>query len=263
MTKKLVFALLTAGSFSAVAQEEAPAATSSDSNLSLDASIGYTSRYVWRGLTFGKESAQGDISATYDAGDLGSFNLGLWGTLDLTDEVNDREFDFTEVDIYAGWEKSFDIITLGAGVINYQFPSARRNSDGDDNLSTTEVYASIGVDVILAPSLTVYYDVEEADGDAIYASFGIGHDFDLGFSTLSLSGAAGYTNGDGGNWLYGEGTGEGFTDLSATASLNYDLTENLSISPFISYTVLVEDAKDSNGNDNEEIFGGINLSFSF
>ena len=66
MTKKLVFALLTAASFGAVAQEEAPAATSSDSNLSLDASIGYTSRYVWRGLTFANESAQGDLANAYE-----------------------------------------------------------------------------------------------------------------------------------------------------------------------------------------------------
>ena len=48
MTKKLVFALLTATGLGAVAQEEAPAATSSDSNLSIDATAGYTSRYVWR-----------------------------------------------------------------------------------------------------------------------------------------------------------------------------------------------------------------------
>ncbi|WDE97863.1 TorF family putative porin [Lentisphaera profundi] len=260
MTKKFIFALLTASSFAAIAQEEAPAAemtTSEESALSLNATIGYTSRYVWRGLTFGKESAQADISATYDAGDIGSFNLGLWGTLDLTDEVNDEELNFTEVDIYAGWEKSFDIITLGAGVINYQFPG----ETGSGNAATTEVYASVALDVILAPSVTVYYDVEEADGDAIYVSTGIGHDFDLGFSTLSVGGAIGWANSDGGDFLYG--SGDGFTDVAATVSLNFDLTESLSMSPFVSYTALIEDAKDANGNDNEEIFGGINLSYSF
>ena len=254
MTKKLVFALLTATGLGAVAQEEAPAATSSDSSLSLDVSVGYTSRYVWRGLTFANESAQGDISTSFDMGDAGSISVGVWGQLDLTDDY-DEEFNFTEVDLYAGWEKSFDMITIGAGVINYQFPSI--NGDAD----TTEVYASVGLDVILAPSVTVYYDVDAAEGDAFYVSTGIGHDFDLGFSTLSLGGAIGWVNSDGGEWLYG--SGDGFTDVAVTASLGFDLTENLSISPFVSYTALIEDAKDANGNDNEEIFGGVNLSFSF
>ncbi|EDM24759.1 hypothetical protein LNTAR_02709, partial [Lentisphaera araneosa HTCC2155] len=79
-------------------------------------------------------------------------------------------------------------------------------------------------------------------------------------------GAVGWVNSDGGAWLYSTDTvtgGDGFSDVSVSASLSFDLTENLSISPFVSYTALIEDAKDSTGGDNEEIFGGVNLSFSF
>jgi uncharacterized protein (TIGR02001 family) len=246
MTKKLVFATLMAASAGAIAQESA---------VSVDASLGYTSRYVWRGLTFANESAQGDLSLGYDAGDAGSFSVGVWGQLDLTDDY-DEEFNFTEVDIYGGWEKSFDMVTVGAGVINYQFPSLNTDS------ATTEIYASIGLDTILAPSLTVYYDVDAADGDAIYASFGVGHDFDLDFTTLSISGAIGYVNEDGGAWLYGSDD-SGFTDVALSASVSFNLNESISVSPFISYTALIEDAKDAQGGDNEEIFGGVNFSMSF
>jgi len=240
-----------AASAGAVAQE------SSDS-IGIDATLGYSTHYVWRGLTFNNSGVlQGDLSTGYDAGDAGSFTVGVWGNLDLNDE-NDEEFNFTEVDIYAGWEKSFDSVTLGAGVIKYHFPQ----ETGSNCVDTTEIYVSAGLDVILAPSVTVYYDVEEADGDSIYVSTAIGHDFDLDFTTLSLGAAIGYTNGDGGNFLYGDGAGSGFSDASISASVSFDLTESISVSPFITWTTLLEDAKDVNGND-DEIFGGVNFSMSF
>ena len=261
MTKKLVFATLMAASAGAVAQE------SSDS-IGIDATLGYSTHYVWRGLTFNNSGVlQGDLSTGYDAGDAGSFTVGVWGNLDLNDE-NDEEFNFTEVDIYAGWEKSFDSVTLGAGVINYQFPAQTNGNSvpGEDgNLATTEIYASLGFDVILAPSVTVYYDVEEAPGDAVYASFAVGHDFDLDFTTLSIGAALGYANSDAAAFTYGADD-DGFTDYAITASVSFDLTESISVSPFITYTALLDSAKDAvnaEGDDSEQVFGGVNFSMSF
>ena len=250
MTKKLVLALLTATGLGAVAQE-----TTQESNLSGSFSQSVATQYNWRGLNVVDDVVnQGDLSLAYST-DLGDFHVGAWYNLDLTDE-NDDEFNFTEVDIYAGWEKSFDMLTLGAGVINYQFPSI--NGDAQ----TTEVYVSAGLDVILAPSVTVYYDLD-ADPGAVYTSFGVGHDFDLGFSTLSLSGTLGYANSAMAE-LYYNTDEAGFTDIGVTASLGFDLTESLNLSPYIMYTQLLEDAKDDRvADDDYEVVGGVNLSFSF
>ena len=67
MIKKLVFSTLMAASAGAVAQE------SSDSSLGLDATLGYSTHYVWRGLTFNNSGVlQGDLSTSYDAGDAES-----------------------------------------------------------------------------------------------------------------------------------------------------------------------------------------------
>ncbi len=127
------------------------------------------------------------------------------------------------------------------------------------------VYASVGLDVILAPSLTVYYDVDAVSGDGYYASFSIGHDFDLGFATLSIGTAVGYASEDFVDYYYNDSNtaDDGFTDIASTISLGFDVTENFSISPFITHSILVDAGDDAAGDDNEEVFGGVFASYSF
>ena len=162
----------------------------------------------------------------------------------------------TEVDYTFSWEKEFDMMTLGAGVITYQFPEA--DTAGD---TTTEVYASLGLGVILSPSVTVYYDVDNAN--AAYVSLGAGHDIELEAlnTTLSIGAALGIAS-EGNTENFGDSFDGGLTDFAVTASVSFDITESLSISPFVTVTTLLEDARIDNAED-DNIFAGVSASYSF
>ena len=260
MTKKFIFGLISVASFGAFAQEEAPA-IEQEKDFALSISIDQTlaSKYVWRGLTFNENLVnQGGITAGLDT-DLGSFSANIWYNMDLHDE-NDEEYNFTEVDYTLAWEKEFDMMTLGAGVITYEFPQA--DTAGD---TTTEIYASLGLGIILSPSVTVYYDVDNTN--STYVSFGAGHDFELEAlnTTLSIGGALGYASAGNGENFNADASGDfdgGFTDFALTASLSFDITESLSISPFVTVSTLLDDARVGNDND-DAVFAGVSASYTF
>ena len=262
MTKKFIFSLISVASFGAFAQEAAPVeeapAMEQEKDYALSFSVDQTiaTKYVWRGIVYNKNQVnQGAVTAGLDT-DLGTFSANVWYNLDLHDE-NDEELEFTEVDYTIAWEKEFDIMTLGAGVIHYDYPSETFGS------ATTDVYASVGLNIILNPSVTAYYDFDNVNG--AYISFGAGHDFEIEAlnTTLSLGGALGYANsGQSGN--FGDDFDGGFTDAALTASLLFDITESLSISPFVTATTLLDDARnDVNNNGNDSIYAGVSLSYTF
>ena len=261
MTKKFIFGLISLASFGAMAQDAAEAAPAQESDVEVSFSIDQTlaTKYVWRGLTFNENLVnQGGATVAADT-DAGTFAANVWYNLDLHDE-NDEEFNMTEVDYTFSWEKEFDMMTLGAGVITYQFPEA--DTAGD---TTTEIYASLGLGIILSPSVTVYYDVDNTN--ATYVSFGAGHDIELEAlnTTLSLGAALGYASAGNGENFNADNAGDfdgGFTDFAVTASVSFDITESLSISPFVTVTTLMDDARTGNDED-DNIFAGVSASYSF
>ena len=260
MTKKFIFGLISIASFGAVAQEAVPAQEApareqeKDYALSLTLDQSLASKYVWRGILRNENLVnQGGVTAGLDT-DLGTFSANIWYNMDLHDE-NDEEFTFTQVNYTIAWEKEFDMMTLGAGVISYTFPE-----DTFSDESGTEVYASVGLNIILSPSVTAYYEVDSVN--AAYISFGLGQDFEIEAlnTTLSIGGALGYAGG-GNSENFGDDFDGGFTDASLTASVTFDITESLRISPFITGTELIDDAR--NQKEDENIFAGVNASYTF
>jgi len=80
------------------------------------------------------------------------------------------------------YDHSFGPVGLGVGYIYYAL-------DGTDD--TQEFYVSLGGDVLLAPTLTVYRDVDEYHG--WYIDLGLSHSFDLPYEmTLDLGASCAY-----------------------------------------------------------------------
>jgi len=136
--------------------------------VSIAASADLLSKYVWRGQNLV------DDWVLQPGASIGHKNLtaSVWGNLDLTDE-NGYKGEFSEIDLaldYSGQVADSDILSYSVGVINYDFPV----SGGFDD--TWELYWGFGLDVPASPSVTVYHDVDEANGT--YISFGIGHSFE-------------------------------------------------------------------------------------
>jgi hypothetical protein len=162
------------------------------------------------------------------------------------------------------YANSIDKFSYDAGYIYYAL-------DGFDD--TQEVYLSLAYDVILSPSLTIYYDFDEGEGAFIVAA--VGHSFELPKGlTLDLGASASY-NAD--NLVMGtDEDGDEFSDFynaDVSASLTIPVTEAISIAPMVAYSFSLSDdakdvleavAEDVTGDADADVFyGGVNISLSF
>jgi len=220
----------------------------------------FFSKYVWRGQNL---VDAGVFQPGFSFGYAG-FAADIWGSLDLTDE-NGFKGDFTEVDYsldYSGQVPGVDVLGYSVGIIYYDFPNT--GVDG-----TTELYWGFSADVLLSPSVTIYHDVDEADG--IYISASIGHSIEkiaeLGSDSaigLELGASVGWGN-DSYNEFYWGTTGSELNDLMLSAALPIEF-DSWIITPSVNYVRLLgDDIRNSNayGADNDLFYAGIGLAREF
>ncbi len=242
-TKKLITGItaasiiLAAGIPAAMAEEEMPSA---------DASVGFYSKYVWRGFELSDDSIviQPSLSVAYKG-----FGANLWANLD-TDLVGYGSNKWNETDFTLSYDGAYEKFGYGVGWIYYALDSV---SD------TQEFYATASYDTILAPSLTIYYDTDAFAGDW-YANFSIGHSFAVTeTASLDLGLAIGYSD----NETYSE-----FQDALISASMSFPVGKYLSITPELYYSFALSDEaenaiKSGPSGDDSFFYGGVSASFSF
>lgn len=214
------------------------------------------SKYVWRGQNLVDGAVfQPSVSASYK-GLTGS----VWGNLDLTDK-NNNSGNFTEVDYtldYSGAFPGVEKLGYSVGAIYYDFPNTGLNG-------TTEVYLGFGLDVPASPAVTVYYDVDEADG--MYLSLSAGHSIEkLGDSPvgLDLGASLGWGNKTYNGFYWGTNSSE-LNDLVLSAGFPFEAA-GVSITPMVSFIALLgSDIKDADayGDDNSLVVFGVGLSKEF
>ncbi|MDH3998536.1 MAG: hypothetical protein OET90_06815 [Desulfuromonadales bacterium] len=206
---------------------------------SADSYIGVYSKYLWRGLDVNPDDdfvvqAGSDVS-------FGNFTVSWWAN------AND-EMDVDEVDIVLDY--SFDVndmVSMSVGNILYEI----------SGFNTNELYASVGFNTILEPSLTVYYDYDAAAGDLFYTA-AIGHSFDINEKVSASVGAlASYADFDKG-FGYSE-----FHNAEVSAGVDFAVCEGASISISGLFTTpLSDEAEDFFGADDEATVGAsITVSF--
>jgi hypothetical protein len=216
----------------------------------------FFSKYVWRGQNLVDGWVfQPSVSAGYK-GLTGS----IWGNLDLTDE-NDSSGEFTEVDYsldYSGSVPGVDVLGYSIGAIYYDFP-------GSDLSGTTELYWGFSLDVPASPSITVYHDVDEADG--IYASLGISHSIEASEKIpvgIDLGASLGWGNKKYNEFYWGTSDSE-LNDLVLSVGFPFEVA-GVSVTPSVSYiTLLGSDVKDSDAYDTDHsiVVVGVGLSKEF
>ena len=113
----------------------------------------FMTNYVWRGQNLVDDWVlQPSLSAAYRG-----FTISVWGNSDIKGDTAD-DWEITELDYtidYSGTVPGMEALGYSIGAIYYYFPG------GD---ATTEVYWGFSLDVPASPSVTVYHDVDEADG---------------------------------------------------------------------------------------------------
>ena len=225
-------------------------ATWAEGDISYEVTTDFFSKYVWRGQNISDDWVfQPGFSATYNG-----LTAGVWGNLDLTSD-NDERGEFIEFDYYLDYSGQInDVIGYSLGSIYYYFPSA------DD---TTEVYGGLNFDMVASPSLTVYYDVDEADG--FYIALGVEHSLegldDLPFGIdLSANLGWGSSNYNDAYWSVDDCEAN---DLLLSAAFPFEVGP-LAVTPSVHYMALLGgDISDVAGSDDSLVYAGVNLAYSF
>lgn len=213
-------------------------------------------KYVWRGqnLVDGWVFQPG-VSIGYKG-----LTGAIWGNLDLTNK-NDRSGELTEIDYsidYSGTFPGLDVLGYSVGAIYYDFPTY-------DVSTTTELYWGFALDVPAGPSITVYHDVDEAEG--VYVSLGVGHSIEAGEALpvgIDLTASLGWGNKKYNAFYWGTDRAE-LNDLTLSVGCPFEVA-GVSVTPSISYIALLgSDVKDSDAydTDNSIVVVGVSLSKEF
>ena len=243
----------------------------------IGADLGLFSSYVWRGLSLtNKPVAQPDVWVSFPAGNA-SITLGSWANFDLgkyDDPENDisesgglSAFNLSEYNPYAEVEFGTGKATLTGGIIGYIYPNdlTDTSNEGLDSESNTwEVYGKVGLDVPLAPELSLYYDFDKIKG--AYVEGAVSHSVPLGEThTLDLGGAAGLSLGqDVSSDASANFLDDGFTHLDFSAGV--PLTAGIfSITPVLHFQISGDDFTKVTSPTNEsdvKVWGGVSIGWS-
>lgn len=239
------------------------------------------SAYIWRGQELTRHSVVIQPSATVN---YRGFTANVWGNLDTRAYGAAGEkhgSNFTETDVTLSYARKFGIVQAGAGYIYYGLAAAAPG--GPDLLDSQEIFVSLGLDTILAPTLTVYKEIDHYH--QWYATLGISHTFALHEKIgLKLAGSVSYLKSEDeatyakydSNSLATTDKFNNFHDGVVSLSLPVAVTGNLTITPTASCVFpLSDDAKyemrarglkgtaNPSDRDSYYLYGGVTLSLTF
>jgi len=211
-----------------------------------NASLGVFDKYLWRGidLSDGRAVTQGaaEISTS-------GFTLGVWGNAQLSDSDAYDAGEVNEVDITIAY--SFDIndqLSLSVGNVTYLLK---------DLVDTNEAYLGLTVNTLLSPTLTVYYDWDQAEEDGLYYTAAVGHSFEpCSHAAVNVGALVSYND----ESDYSVGNYSGWHNYELNASTDLKVTEQLTITPSLIYSSPISD--DAKQAIDSEWMAGVNLSYS-
>ena len=218
--------------------------------LEVSADAAFVNKYVWRGILF----TNGPVMQPSVTLGGGNFSFNVWASMDLNN-ANEMAREFNELDFTLDYSFSVKNYSISLGAIPYTFPNTGFSS-------TTELYFSLGADVVLSPSITVYRDIDEADGT--YVSFGFGHSIpiDVWNTSLDLSTALGWGSEKHNLFYYGVEKNAG-TDIFLGASMSFALNDFIAVSPSAGYAGLLYGDIRNSMSHKDNLMVGIAVSASY
>jgi hypothetical protein len=231
-----------------------------DSRAEITAEAALMSAYVWRGQVYNNDPVvQPQLTISqYDV------SLNIWGNYNIAgSDSSGVSSDFSEIDFSLAYtlpvalnELAFDV-----GAIHYTFPNTDANATTELFLSAT-VLSWVDTVVAVIPSLTAFYDVDEADG--AYFLFDVVFPYEVS-EYLAVEGgvSAGYGNTSYNSYYW---TGDaGWNDYNFYGNASYEIMEGLTASVNLTYTLLeggnIKDAANDNYDNDKKFYGGINIAY--
>lgn len=214
-----------------------------------DVYAGVFDKYLWRGfdLSEGRPVIQGGIDLS-----VGNWTLSTWHNWQLKSGPTINAGELNETDVILDY--SFDIgemLSVSVGDVWYML-------DFEGAEDTNELYASATVNTLLSPTLSIYWDWDACEEDGLFFTFDVSHSLDLmeGLA-LNLGALVSYNQ----HSDYAVGDYSGFHNYELSASLDYALTDALSVSPSFTFSSGIDD--DAKEAIDTEILAGVNMTFAF
>ncbi|MFO8014516.1 MAG: hypothetical protein R6X20_14555 [Phycisphaerae bacterium] len=232
---------------------EAPAAEDWPVSFAFDAA--WAGKYVWRGIVV-TEDPVFQPSVEVAVGDL---TLNVWANIDTTD-VNDFRRQANEIDYTLDYTVfSWEGLTASVGAIHYAFPQAHV-------FDTTEAYLSLAADVPTAPTLTVYQDLDEHDGQ--YITLGFGHTFKDVWTpspevAMSVDLSAQFAWGSRKHNAFYYGSGSGWADTTVGLALPFAVGENVTVTPCVNYMWILDDGVSGALGRDDAFWAGLSVTVGF
>jgi hypothetical protein len=250
----------------------------------MDVAMSVLSQYIWRGYELSRNSVV--IQPSLTAGYKG-FSVNVWGNMDPkpyysgTDVGKSYSSAWNETDLTLSYSKSMDMFTLGVGYIYYA--QGALHQEAAKRLDAQEIFASLGLNVLLSPTLTVYKEIDHYHN--WYALLGISHIFEINkMASLKLAASASYLLSNDektypkydGNAIATTDKFSNFHDGSITATLPVKVMKYVTVTPILSWVFPLSSdaANEMKGcgfkgaatnaeRDSSFIYGGVSASFSF
>lgn len=253
---KFKWLMVVLGLVAAVGYETAAAENGIDFEFTSD----FFSKYIWRGQNLDDDPVfQPGLSVSYK-----NVTASLWGNFEFTN-INGNSGDFTELDYsldYSGTVPGIEGLGYSIGLIYYDFP-------GTAVKDTTEAYLGFSFDLPLSPSLTIYHDLDEAEGS--YVSLAFSHSVEkiaeLGVDTpigMELGASLGWGSGSYNKYYWGTDQSK-LNDLTFSASFPFDVA-GWTVVPSLNYVTLLSDdirATDAYDTASDYFYAGIGLVKKF
>lgn len=240
------------------------------------------SAYIWRGQEMTRHSIVIEPSITVG---YKGFAANIWGNLDTKAYAAGQESysaNYSETDITLSYSHKFGIVQVGGGYIYYGLGAL--TPGGTDPLDAQEIFITAGLDTILAPTLTVYKEIDHYR--QWYATLGVSHTVPLhekiglklaaNISYLLSTDETTYAKYDS-NSVATADKFSNFHDGVVSISLPVNVIKSLTITPTISYVFpLSNDARyemkarglqgtvnPSDKDSSSFLYGGVVLSYTF
>ncbi len=246
-----------------------------------EVAVSILSAYIWRGQEMTRHSVviQPSLVASYKG-----FTASIWGNLDTKPYVAGNQnysSNFTETDITLSYSRKFGIVQTGTGYIYYGLSGTA--AGGADLLDSQELFVSLGLDTTLAPTLTVYKEIDHYH--QWYATLGVSHTFALHEKIgLKLAATVSYLKSEdettypefNSNSLATMKKFNNFHDGVASLFLPVTVFKSMTVTPTVSYVFpLSDDAKyemrarglqgatNPSDKNSSYLYGGFILSYTF
>ena len=124
-----------------------------------DFTVSALNQYVWRGYELSRNSVV--IQPSMTVGYKG-FSVNLWGNQDTApySPVSNTTYTGTwnETDLTVSYSKTLGLFNVGGGYIYYG--TASMNKDAPDRNDSEEIFATVSLNTLLAPTLTLYKEID-------------------------------------------------------------------------------------------------------